>query len=638
MEAKRSSYKKLFSNTLIIAFGSFSSKLLMLLLVSIYTRYLSEAELGVNDVIQQISNWLLPVVTMQICEAVMRFGLDRHTDNARVFTVGNAVCLAGFAGLGVILPIVSISGVADKYLGSYSLLIYIYIVAASLQLVYSYFLRAIDKVWLFAVSAIVNTVLTLAGTVLFIIVMKLGNNGYLYSIIAANLLSVLFMFIAGKLWRYIDFKHFDRALLRKMFSYSFPLIPAQLMWLVTNSSDTFMTTHYLGYEATGVLSQSYKIANVVATVYMMFGQAWNMSAVMEDESEDRDEFYGNVFHLNQCLMYILVAGCLLVCTPLTHLWMGEKLWVSATYAPILIYSTVFSCFTTFMGSIYLASNRTGRSLVTSLIAGVINISLNVILIPNIGLFGPPITTVVSYLAVFTVRAFDSRKIVPFKLGVGKLISNNILLLIMTFAAVALHTNASLKRASMVTLPVMFIIVTVCNIKPVWEAVMKICPAKIRGIIERLGTVKLVILAVLAAGYAGACLFLWHSLLWITLGAVSAAVMAYGITTDKRAFRLGGMAGLFAAVWAMCGVWNAFTALLLLSAAEYLRRPDDAVTFIGAVCLTGTLWGIGGKWLGLFAGDIILFIALIAGMKRFTAWLERLIIRAEERKKESGTIR
>ena len=46
MEENRSSYKKLFSNTLIIAFGSFSSKLLMILLVSIYTRYLSEAELA----------------------------------------------------------------------------------------------------------------------------------------------------------------------------------------------------------------------------------------------------------------------------------------------------------------------------------------------------------------------------------------------------------------------------------------------------------------------------------------------------------------------------------------------------------------------------------------------------------------
>lgn len=606
----------------------------MILLVSIYTRYLSEAELGVNDVIQQISNWLLPIVTMQICEAVIRFGLDKQTDNVKVFTVGNAICLAGFAALGVILPIVSLSGIADKYLGSYSLLIYVYIVAASLQLVYSYFLRAIEKIWLFAVSAIVNTVLTLGGTVLFIVVMKLGNNGYLYSIIVANLLSVLFMFTAGGLWRYIDIRSFDRALLKKMFSYSFPLIPAQLMWLVTNSSDTFMTTHYLGYDATGILAQSYKIANVVATVYMMFGQAWNMSAVMEDDSDDRDEFYGNVFHLNQCLMYILVAGCLMICTPLTHLWMGEKLWSSAQYAPILIYSTVFSCFTTFMGSIYLASNKTARSLITSVIAGVINITLNIILIPTIGLYGPPITTVVSYLAVFIVRAYDSRQIVPFRLRAGKLISNNILLLVMTFAAVAMHWNDRFMKAAYVVLPLLFIIITVINIKPVWEAVMRIAPAKIVRIIERLGIMRLIILAALAAGYMAFCLFVWRPAFGLTCIVLASAVTAYGIASANKRFRIGGMALIFVAVCFVCDIWAAFAALLLLSAVDYLREPDSTVIVIGAVCLAGTLWGIGGIWLGLFAGDIILFIAMTACMSRVTAWLENKLIKLESYRKKA----
>ena len=51
---KQSSYKKLFSNTLVFAIGSFSSKVLVLLLVPIYTNYLTTAELGVTDVLTQI--------------------------------------------------------------------------------------------------------------------------------------------------------------------------------------------------------------------------------------------------------------------------------------------------------------------------------------------------------------------------------------------------------------------------------------------------------------------------------------------------------------------------------------------------------------------------------------------------------
>ena len=56
-----------------------------------------------------------------------------------------------------------------------------------------------------------------------------------------------------------------------------------------------MTTHYLGSDYNGVLSAAYKIPNLVSTVYLMFGQAWNMSAITEDDSDDRDSFYENVF-------------------------------------------------------------------------------------------------------------------------------------------------------------------------------------------------------------------------------------------------------------------------------------------------------------------------------------------------------
>ena len=631
MEESNSSYKKLFSNTLIIAFGSFSSKLLMILLNAIYTRSLSDAELGVNEIIQQISNWLVPVFTFEIFEAVIRFGLDKATDSRKVFTVGNAVCFGGFALLAPILRFVDWTGAADAYLNGYTLLIYFFIIAASLQMVYSYFLRALEKMRLFSISVIVNTVLTLAGTVLFIVVLKLGNKGYLYSIIAANLLSVAFMFVAGKLWRYLSPKYFDRALLKRMFSYSLPLIPAQLMWLVANSSDSFMTRYYIDEAATGILSQSYKIANIVSTVYLMFGQAWNMSAVLEDESEHRDEFYSNVFHLNQCLMYIMVAGCLMLCKPITLIWMGSGMLVTAKYAPILIYSTIFSCFTTFMGSIYLASNKTARSLFTSVLAGVVNVSLNIFLIPRIGLFGPPITTVISFLVVFIVRVFDSRSIVPFKIGIGKIIYNNIILAAMTLVSVFQNKGGVYQKAAYLLLPLLFIIVTVLNIKPVWSAFLKLAPARIRNIIEKLGTVKLILLAVAAAAFAVVC-FLWHIVLSVSCAAAFAGLTAFGIAADKRLFRLGGMVGLFVTILVSWGAMPAFIAVLALSAEEFIRTRDGIAAFIGLACASGAVGCVFGVWAGIFAADIIVFTALIAGMGPFMRWLGGALFPEKKKKR------
>lgn len=58
--------------------------------------------------------------------------------------------------------------------------------------------------------------------------------------------------------------------------------------------------------------------------------------------------------------------------------------------------------------------------------------LNVILIPRIGLYGPPISTVAAYMTVFIIRAIDSRKLVPFRIDMKKMIVNNIVILVMMF--------------------------------------------------------------------------------------------------------------------------------------------------------------------------------------------------------------
>ena len=175
---KQSSYKKLFSNTLVFAIGSFSSKVLVLLLVPIYTNYLTTAELGVTDVLTQIANWIIPLVTMTITEAIIRFGLDKAYDKVKVFTLGNLICFFGLAVFGILLPIVSLTGIADKYIGGYSLILYIYVFTSSMKSLYSTFVRAMEQVKLFAFNGILTTFFTLFWTALFYMVLPEGFLGH----------------------------------------------------------------------------------------------------------------------------------------------------------------------------------------------------------------------------------------------------------------------------------------------------------------------------------------------------------------------------------------------------------------------------------------------------------------------------
>ncbi|MBR6874423.1 MAG: polysaccharide biosynthesis C-terminal domain-containing protein [Ruminococcus sp.] len=579
---KKSSYKKLFSNTVIFAVGSFSSKVLILLLVKVYTSYLSREELGVNDVISQIANWLQPIVTMTISEAVIRFGLDKAYDKKKVFTLGNMVCLGGFAVLGIVLPIVAISGVADKYLSGYSMLLYVYVVMSGLKLVYSTFVRALEKVKLFAFNGILTTFLTLIGTIVFIIGFKMGNTGYLLSIIVSDGLSVVFLTFSAKLWRYLDFRRPDKELLSTMLKYSVPLIPAQVLWLITNSSDSFMTTHYLGSASNGVLSAAYKIPNLVATVYFMFGQAWNMSAIMEDDSDDRNDFYTNVFEFNQCLLFIIAGFCLLIVRPLTGIWLGPEFQDSAYYSPLLIFSSVFSCFVTFLGSIYLTSKRTMRSLATSLVSGIINIVLNIILIPRIGLYGPALSTVASYFTVFIIRAYDSRKIVPFDLKIKKLALNIGLLALMVIIN---HEDLGIGRnMRSLLLPALFVVIVLLNYQKPWEAMSKMLPRRLVKILKRLGILRILFLMGVLAGIIvlGRMTMGW---LFYFIGAL---VLAQGVLLGKKGLSYPALALLFVSVWAEMSLgaaaFTAAVASLVMLAAFRSRRELLAAVIMTDICV------------------------------------------------------
>ncbi len=618
---KKSSYKKLFSNTIIFAIGSFSSKILVLLLVKVYTTYLTPEELGINDVITQIANWLQPIVTMTISEAVIRFGLDKAYEKKSVFTIGNIICMCGFALLAVVLPIVNATGIADNYINGYALLLYVYVFMSGLKLVYSTFVRSLEKVKLYAVNGILTTFFTLFGTILFLCGFKMGNTGYLLSIIMSDFLSVIFLTFTAKLWKYYDFKHIDREMLSVMLRYSIPLIPAQLLWLITNSSDSFMTTHYMGAEANGILSASYKIPNLVATVYLMFGQAWNMSAILEDDSDDRNEFYGNVFHLNQCLLYILAAGCLMIVQPLTKLWMGQQYWDSMRYSPILIYSSVFSCFTTFMGSIYLAAKETKRSLMTSLFSGIINVGLNIILIPTIGLYGPPISTVSSYLVVFIVRAYDSRKLVPFDLKIRKMIINNIILVAMVLINV-LQFKFNSGVFSAIALPLLFIVVTALNFMPLWNALKHMLPAKFTVLIEKIGFKKLSLAGISAVVYIALCVLTKGVLFCITF----IAVIASGMLFNRKYAVYGGVAGVFVSFLICCEFSTAIiaTAVAMLVPLLLYRKSHDLI--ITALLADISIFLLAGAYLAVFCLMLELLSFVIVYRRQIMKSLEKILFR------------
>lgn len=484
-ETKSNKYKKLFSNTIIFAIGSFSSKLLVLFLVPIYTNALTTGELGIADLLQQISNFLVPVVSFTVSEAITRFGLDRAYDKRSVFTIGTVLNVLGLVVFGVLMLIIGIAGQGgdhdstfDKIIFDNGWLLYVYVLTASLKLLFSYFIRAMEMVRLYAFVGILTTFFTLAFTILLLLGLRIGVTGYLLAIILSDFIAIVFMFFAAKLWRYFSFKSYDRSVSRQMLAYCAPLIPTQIMWLITNTSSSLIVTWFINEDANGILAAAYKIPNIVSTVYMIFALAWNMSAVLEKDSSEQERFYENVFDCNQSVMYVLSAGILFFLHLITNIWIGKDFRDSVLYAPILIYATIFTCFTTFMGTIYTVHKKSVRSLVTALIAGGINIVVNISLVKVIGIYSAAIAALSSYLVVFIIRAVDSRKLQPFDLHIKKMLINCGLLLLMCAMTYFVPADSPMNIFVYIALGVLMLAVIAMNMKCLMRAVKVMLPEKV----------------------------------------------------------------------------------------------------------------------------------------------------------------
>lgn len=467
-KSKQNVYSKLFSNTIIFAIGSFSSKILVFLMIGLYTRALSKAEYGSVDLITQLENLILPIVTLSISEAVIRFGLDKAYRKKNVFSTAAIVAIGGIAVFTVFMPLV----LKIKYVQGFEDLFYIYLITASIKLVFSEFVRSRELVKLYAFNGLLTTATMIALNIIFLINLKLGISGYLSAIILSDLISSVFLFFVAKIYNYFSFKSFDKDIAKGMLKYAIPLIPTTIMWWITSVSDRFLVEHYLGADANGLYTVAYKIPTIITTIYTMFNQAWNMSAITEHENKGRSRFYKNVFDINTSVLYVLAAGILLFLIPLIQILIGPSFYNSYLYSPILVVTTVFTCMCQFLGGIYIAAKKTVHSFVTSAFAGGINIILNIILIPRIGINGASLATLISYMAVFIFRLFDIQKISKFEFLPGKIIINTVFLGAMMLSIIYI------KNLVFIPLIILFTIVFLLNFIPLKKAAKKVLPQKI----------------------------------------------------------------------------------------------------------------------------------------------------------------
>lgn len=413
-----SKYKTLFVNIFVFALNTIATRLITFFLVPLYTYYLSQGEYGVTDIAQTLHLVIIPVVTLSLSDAVLRFAIEDIEHIKEYFSIGTIAVIISSIIVFLLLPLLDLNFFGG--LGRYKFIFFLVYLFGALQVLFSNMARALNKLKLITIASVATSLITCGTAVLFIVVIHLGVSGFLLSMVYGYLFGCLIYFFGGKLYchisLYIHKSYF--ALTKQMLIYSIPLVPNAIFWWIGSGINRFFITGMIGVAASGLYAASSKIPNILNTIYNIFQQAWTLSSFQEYRNENIVNFFNMVFRVLQSVMAIVSALFILLSQFISSFMLQNDFFQAWVLMPLIIFAVYANSLNSFWGSIFTASMKTRNLMISTVIGGIACILLTWILIPICGLWGACIANVVSNFIVLFIRIASSKDILQIKLSLG----------------------------------------------------------------------------------------------------------------------------------------------------------------------------------------------------------------------------
>ncbi|VSX68007.1 capsule biosynthesis repeating unit flippase Wzx [Streptococcus pneumoniae] len=403
-----SKYKELAKNTGIFALANFSSKILIFLLVPIYTRVLTTTEYGFYDLVYTTIQLFVPILTLNISEAVMRFLMKDGVSKKSVFSIAVLDIFIGSIAFALLLLVNNLFSLSDL-ISQYSIYIFVIFVFYTLNNFLIQFSKGIDKIGVTAISGVISTAVMLAMNVILLVVFDWGLLGFFIANVCGDVIPCIYIVSRLRLWELFEIK-IDKKLQWEMVYYALPLVLNILSWWVNNTSDRYIVTAIVGIQASAIISVAYKIPQILSTISAIFIQSWQISAIKIQEDKSDTTFVSNMLLYYNALLLIIASGIILFVKPISNILFGISFYSAWELVPFLIISSLFNAISGCIGAIMGAKMDTHNIAKSALVGMIANIILNIVLTFLMGPQGITISTLIASFLIFYMRKDSVKEI------------------------------------------------------------------------------------------------------------------------------------------------------------------------------------------------------------------------------------
>ena len=416
--------RKVLGATVFYSLGEIIPRVLAFFLLPILTRYLSTSEYGINSYINAVMAFVYVIASLSLNSYVLRHFFLEPDEREKKKLVGDIfliICTFNVVLLGLqilIIPhLLSAFNVKIPFYPYFFLgIINNFFDVISIIPLVLYRVKGNTKA--FFNLSVSRIIFQYAATYVFVVMLHLGLLGTFYARLLINIpFGIIYYLIIS---RYAPIK-FNFKRLKDALTFSLPLIPGGLSYLIITISDRIILERFVGLNEIGIYSVAVTISIALNVVIQALYKTIEPILFKAYATDDFASLSARLYKYYLLFVYIGGFGIAIISKEVFR-FMGSKAFQAGyVIVPGMVLSVILSGVNLYLNTILIAEKRQKIISISIIISATVSIALNFILIPHYGYYGAIVAAFSASIAGNIISQYYARV-------KGKLIIQQVLLL------------------------------------------------------------------------------------------------------------------------------------------------------------------------------------------------------------------
>ncbi|MBY0123496.1 oligosaccharide flippase family protein [Bacillus sp. S/N-304-OC-R1] len=415
--------RRLGADSLLYAFMNVGTKLIAFIMLPIYTSFLPDpAQYGVLDYLDRFTSMLTFVVIFGTDSALAYYYFDSEDKKKRLEYVRSVMTFR----LLIVFIIAIVFLIGGQWLTQLLIddaklyyLLYLSIGVMALDTVIALILTVL-RYDFFTKKVVTFTILKMLLIAVLSYVFLAYVSPTIDGIIYGRLISVgiVILLLIKPVLKFTRFT-FNKNLLKEILIYAAPLVPASLAFWVIVNANSFLLKAFTSLHEVGIYGTAVRFASLITLLTSGVQMAWRPFSMSLKDKKDSPVLFAKLYY---GILLIGTLGVLFVATlmPWIIRMLGSGYHEAYQYVAILSAVTFLNFFYMIISVGIFFTKQTKIISYAFGMAAVVNIVLNLMLIPSFSIWGSVSAYLISYLIAITYIFVKSQKLYHVPVSFGKM--------------------------------------------------------------------------------------------------------------------------------------------------------------------------------------------------------------------------